>query len=76
MKKSYQDTIVDEILSQMPLQEKVSLANMESEDVDLLQGIFDYYIRNRADPDDEDYEDIIHELWERLKETHRLRVVK
>ena len=76
MKKSYQDTIVDEILSQMPLQEKVALANMESEDVDLLQGIFDYYIRNRTDPDDEDYEDIIHELWQRVRETHRLRVIK
>jgi hypothetical protein len=76
MKKSYQDTIVDEILFQMPLQERVSLANMNREDVELLQGIFDCYIRNRFDPDDEDYENIMHELWERVRKTHRLRVVK
>jgi ATP-dependent exoDNAse (exonuclease V) beta subunit len=76
MTKPFQENIVDEILSQMPLQEKVALANMESEDVDLLQGIFDYYIRNRADPDDEDYENIIHELWQRVRKTHRLRVIK
>ena len=76
MKKSYQDTIFDEILFQMPLQERVSLANMKEEDVEVLQGIFDYYIRNRFDPDDEDYENIIHELWGRVRETHRLRVIK
>jgi hypothetical protein len=76
MKKSYQDTLVDEILSEMPLQERVSLANMNRKDVELLQGIFDYYIRNRVDPDDEDYKNIMHELWERVRETHRLRIVK
>jgi hypothetical protein len=54
----------------------VSLANMNREDVELLQGIFDCYIRNRFDPDDEDYENIMHELWERVRKTHRLRVVK
>ena len=76
MRKSYQDTIVNEILSQMLLQERVSLANMNREDVELLQNVFDYYIRNRVDPDDEDYENIMQELWERVRETHRLRVVK
>jgi hypothetical protein len=76
MRKLYQDTIFDEILSQMPLQERVSLANMESEDVEVLQGVFDYYIRNRFDAEDEDYENIMHELWERVRETHRLRVIK
>jgi uncharacterized protein (DUF39 family) len=76
IRKSYQDTIFNEIHSQMPLQEKVSLANMKKEDVEVLQGVFDYYIRNRVDPEDEDYENIMHELWERVRETHRLRVVK
>ena len=76
MRKSYQDTIVNEILSQMLLQERVSLANMNREDVELLQNVFDYYIRNRVDPDDEDYENIMQELWERVRETHRLRIVK
>ena len=68
--------IVDEILSEMPLEERVSLANIQEEDVDVLQGVFDLYIRSKVDPDDEDYENIMHELWNRVRETHRLRVVK
>ena len=72
----YQNSIVDEILAEMPLEEKVSLANMKEEDVKVLQGVFDLYIRNRSDPEDEDYEDIMNELWKRVRETHRLRIVK
>jgi ATP-dependent exoDNAse (exonuclease V) beta subunit len=74
-----QDTIfqiVDEILSEMPLEERVSLANMDEKDVDVLQDVFDLYIRRKIDPEDEEYENIIHELWNRVRETHRLRVVK
>ena len=70
------DQIVDEIISDMPLEERVSLANMQEEDVDILQGVYDLYIRSKVDPEDEDYENIMHELWIRLKKTHRLRVVK
>ena len=79
MTKQIQDTvyqIVDEIISQMPLEERVSLANMKQKDVQVLQGVFDLYIRSKIDPDDEDYEHIMHELWKRVRETHRLRVVK
>jgi len=68
--------IVDEIISQMPLEERVSLANMKKKDVEALQGVFDLYIRSKVDPDDEDYENIMHELWKRVRETYRLRVVK
>ena len=76
MTKPAQITIVDEILAQMPLEEKVSLAKMNKEDVDALQGVFDLYIRNKIDPEDEEYENIMLELWNRVRETHRLRVVK
>jgi hypothetical protein len=79
MKKQIQDTvyqIVDEILSEMPLEEKVSLANMKKKDIEVLQGVFDLYIRNKVDPEDEEYENIMHELWNRVRETHLLRVVK
>ena len=60
----------------MPLEERVSLANMEKKEVKVLQGVFDLYIRKKVDPDDEEYENIMHELWKRVRETHRLRVVK
>jgi len=79
MTKASQDTIsqiVDEILAEMPLEEKVSLANMKKKEVKALQGVFDLYIRSRIDPDDKDYENIMHELWNRVRETHLLRVVK
>ena len=62
MKKQIQDTvsqIVDEILSKMPLEERVSLADMNKEDVEVLQGVFDLYIRSKVDPDDEDSENIM-----------------
>jgi predicted solute-binding protein len=76
MTKPPQDTIVDEILSEMPLEERVSLAHMKQKDVEALQGVFDLYIRSKIDPDDEDYEHIMQELWKRARETHLLRVVK
>ena len=79
MTKPSQDTIeqiVDEILSEMPFEDKVSLANMKEKDVKVLQGVFDLYMKNKVDPDDEDYENIMHELWNRLRKTHLLRVVK
>ena len=79
MTKPSQDTIskiVDEILSEMPLEGRVSLANMEKKEVKVLQGVFDLYIRSKVDPEDEEYENIMHELWNRVRETHRLRVVK
>jgi ATP-dependent exoDNAse (exonuclease V) beta subunit len=68
--------MVDEIISQLPLEERVSFANMKKKDVEVLQGVFDLYIRNKIDPEDEDYENIMHELWKRVRETYRLRVVK
>ena len=68
--------IVDEILSEMPLEEKMSLANMEKKEVKVLQGVFDLYIRSRVDPEDEEYARIMNEIWMKLRETHRLRIVK
>ena len=68
--------IVDEIISQLPLEERVSLANMKQKDIEVLQGVFDLYIRSKVDPEDEEYENIMHELWKRVRETHLLRIVK
>ena len=67
---------VDEIISEMPLEEKVSLANMKQKDIEALQGVFDLYIRDKVESEDMEYEDIMHELWKRVRETHLLRVVK
>jgi hypothetical protein len=42
MAKPYQNSIVDEILSKMPLEERISLANMKEKDVEVLQGCLIY----------------------------------
>jgi len=71
--------IVDEIISEMPLKERVSLANMKREDIEVLQSVFDLYVRDKIeseDSEDMEYENIMNKIWNRLRETHRLRVVK
>ena len=70
------DQIIDEIISELPLEEKVSLANVDKEDVEVLKSVLDLYIRSKIDPEDEEYTVIMKALWEKLQKTHRLRVVK
>ena len=70
------DQIVDEIISQLPLKEGVSLANMKKKDVEVLQGVFNLYIRSKIDAEDMEYENIMNELWKRIQESHRIRIVK
>ena len=75
-KKDALDQTVDEIISELPLIERVSLANMKKEDVDTLQHVFDLYIRSKLDPEDEGYANIMNELWQKLQKTHKLRLIK
>lgn len=78
-KQSLKDTlyqIVDEIISEMPLKERASIAKMKKEDVEVLQQVFDLYVKSKIDSEDEEYANIMHEIWKRLQETHRLQVVK
>jgi len=60
----------------MPLKERVSLANMKREDIEVLQTVFDLYIREKIESEDMEYEDIMNKIWNRLQETHKLRVVE
>ncbi len=75
-RKDTLDQIVDEIISELPLEEMVSLANVDEKNVELLQSIFDLYIKSKIVPEDEEYNVIMKTLWEKLQKTHRLRVVK
>ena len=68
--------IFDEIISEMPLKEKVALANMKREDVETLQSVFDLYVRDKIESEDTECENIMNKIWKRLWKTHRLRVVK
>jgi len=69
--------IIDAILGEMPLQEKSGIANMNKDQMAILQQAFEMYIRSKtgSDCDDEEYNEIMLQLWERLQESHRIRVV-
>ena len=68
--------IVDEIISELPLRERTSLANMKKEDVEVLQSVFNLYVRDKIGPENMECENIMNKIWNRLRETHTLRVVK
>ena len=76
LSKDVIDQIVDEIIANLPLKENVSLANMNKEEVEMLQSISDAYIRAIVDPEDEEYPNLINKIWKRLHDSYRLRVVK
>ena len=79
MKESHElNQIVTEILSELDLQEKVVLANMEEDDVAILQGVFNELIQSKIDTSAGDDEPaiIMDAIWKELKATHRLQVVK
>ena len=70
--------IVNDIIGEMPLLEKAPLANMDEKQVEILQQAFDMYVRSKIDSNatDDDFNDIMIQLWERLKDTHKIRIVK
>ena len=72
------EQIIDEIISEMPLKERTVIANMDEKDIEVLQSVFDLYVRSKIDIEsgDEEYASIMDEIWKRLRETHLLRVVK
>lgn len=88
---------VDQIISEMSLQDRVKLANLKREDMEPFGMTFRIFIQNRlfqkganrnliksciAVSGNDDLNEsraayvIIEKLWERLKETHKLKIVK
>jgi len=67
MKKYTQTDALAQIISKLPLKERVSFASMKKEDVDTLQHVFDLYIRGKPDHDDGDYAHIMNKLLEHLQ---------
>jgi hypothetical protein len=70
------DQIVRDILADMPLKEKAVIANLDEDKVPYLQYAFDTCIRSQLGKDDEMGKDVMHRIWEVLKETHRVRCLK
>ncbi len=72
------DEIIEEIISELPLKERVEIANMKKERVEMLKNIFNKHVREKTDTetDDSEYTDMMNKLWSKLQKTHRLRVVQ
>ena len=91
------DEAVDQIIKEMPLKDRVYMANIKKEELQLLNLSLSIYIRDKlikmdinrellqscidVSGKDDLNEDtaafiIIEKLWEKLQETHRMRVVK
>jgi len=72
------DQTIDEIISELPLKERTDIAHMNKEDAEILQHAFDWYVRRKigSKTEDDEYSDIMNKLWDRLRGTHRLRIVK
>ena len=92
------DEVVDGIISELTLEERIATANFDEDEIRAIELILGKYIRYKLDQMDaavnkklmkdclEKSEEpldeadastvIIKEIWNRLRETHRLRVVK
>ncbi|MCK4618789.1 MAG: hypothetical protein KAT52_02470 [Desulfobacterales bacterium] len=72
------DEIIEEIISELPLKERVAIANMNKEDIEILKNIFNKHVRGKTDTEanDSEYTNMMNNLWSKLQKTHRLRVVQ
>ena len=70
------DQIVQDILADMSLKEKVAIANLDEEDVKYLQYAFDVCVIGKLGDDPDEAKDVMHRIWKVLQETHRVRSVK
>ena len=93
------DEVIDDIIAEMPLDDRVRIANLDEDGIAVVQLALGKYLRYLIDNQSEDVNEkllkdcikqsgnetldeaeaasyILKEIWNRLQETHRLRVVK
>ena len=93
------DEVIDDIIAEMPLDDRVRTANLDEDGIAVAQLALGKYLRYLIDNQSEDVNEkllkdcikqsgnetldkdeaalyILKELWNRLRETHRLRAVK
>jgi hypothetical protein len=75
-------------MSEMSLKQKVSIANLNTREIQTLQYALDLYISSRRETArisgmektgiyaNETYKDIVKTLWNKLQKTHKLRKIK
>lgn len=70
------DQIVSDILAGMSLKEKVLIANMDEKSLPYLQYAFDVYLSREAGDDPDVGREIMQRVWQILRRTHRIRIVR
>jgi len=81
------DEKADQLIEMLDLEERVRISNLPKSDVKFLQMVLGQYTGKQLDKYyiDEKYQDlddsygpanVIERVWEKLRETHRLKVVK
>ena len=81
------DKAADVIIETLDLEERIRISNLPNSDVKFLQMILGQYTEKQLEKYyiDETYQDldgpygpanVIERVWEKLRETHRMRVVK
>jgi hypothetical protein len=87
------DEVVDQIIADFSLRDKVETANLAEEDLYIIKAVLGIYVGEKVDEwliNNELHSDlsndlidaaeasktILEKIWERLRETHRLRVIK
>ena len=76
--------IVDQVIDDLSLKDRVTMANLEEGDIEFINQLMTRYIQSKLDewslqneqPDLTEPEAIVKEVWNRLKETHKLRVMR
>ena len=69
------EDIITEILADLPLREKSTIANMNTIELDTLQTILDRYVEGKGIRI-RDGKGVMKAVWNQLRKSHRLRLVK
>ncbi len=69
------ESVVAEILADLPLREKSTIANMNAIELDTLQTILDRYVEGKG-VRIRDGKGVMKAVWNQLRESHRLKLVK
>lgn len=81
------DDIADQIIEGFELNERVRIANMPSSELEIVEAVLTQHVVHKVQEITSEYVDqyatgevhetmeIVNRIWERMRETHRLRVV-
>ena len=78
------DEIVDQVIDDLSLEDRVTMANLEDDQIEFINQVMTEYIESKliewpveqGEMDIAEPSTIINEIWNRLRESHKLRVVE